>query len=218
MEQRELYAKLPNNPPFDTDAFFPTFVGSFVLPLLATQNITRYWFTQYGSAGNRQIRFRYELNSFAQLQPQFDALVTQLGLTVNNSAVFDVVGDLSGQRFLGTNQRQTNYRARGEMIFDYLHATARLYIDTLSHCDANGYWHREDNQDRGNNDKGDSFETYHHLLCNMTGVPTEVVYAKIVETGETAFLSRLYFKIIRDELVAKKLTLVEEQSFGNVPF
>lgn len=218
MEQRELYAKLPNSRPFDTDVFFPTFVGSFVLPLLATQNITRYWFTQYGSAENREIRFRYELDSFARLQRQFDGLVAQLGLTVNNSAPFDVVGDLSGIRFLGINQRQKDYRARGEIIFDYLHATARLYIDTLSHCDGNGYWHREDNQDRGNNDKGDSFETYHHLLCNMTGVPTEVVYAKVVETGETVFLSRLYFKIVQQDLLGKRKTLVEVQSFGNVPF
>lgn len=77
---------------------------------------------------------------------------------------------------------------------------------------------REDNQDRGNNDKGDSFETYHHLLCNMTGVPTEVVYAKFVETGETVFLSRLYFKIVQQDLLGKEKTLVEVQSFGNVPF
>lgn len=104
------------------------------------------------------------------------------------------------------------------MIFDYLHATARFYIDTLSHCDGNCYWYREDNQDRGNNDKGDSFETYHHLLCNMTGVPTGVVYTKIVETGETAFLSHLYFKIVQQDLLGKQKTLVEVQSFGNVPF
>jgi hypothetical protein len=218
MEQRELYAKLPNNKPFDTDAFFPTFLGSFVLPLLSSQNITRYWFTQYGSPGNRQIRFRYELASFAQLQPQFDNLVAQSGLTVLNSADFDVVGDLSGMRFLGTNQRQKDYRARAEMIFDFLHATARLYIDTLSHCDANGYWQREDNKDLGNNDKGDSFETYHHLLCNMTSVPTEGVYAEVKETGKTGVFSRLYFKITREELRPQQKTLAELQSLGHIQF
>ena len=52
----------------------------------------------------------------------------------------------------------------------------------------------------------------------MTGVPTEVVYAKFVETGETVFLSRLYFKIVQQDLLGKEKTLVEVQSFGNVPF
>jgi hypothetical protein len=201
MQSREFYLELSNTVPFDQDNWFETFVGTFVLPLLATGRIARFWFTRYSDGTNKQAKVRYEVDDYDTLRPHVASLVTQLAIRIINDGEFDIVGDLSGIRFLGDNQRQTDYRARGDLIFDFLDASSRLFVDCLSHADADGRWTLETNKERANNPEGSSFQTFHHLFCNLTNVPLRVVVAAV--DGKLIIESPLYYQLVWVPTLAK---------------
>ena len=207
MEQREFWLRMPNATPFDQDNWFETFLGSFVLPVVETGALNRFWFSRYGGPGNHQARFRYEVDGYERITEKVDELFRAHSLEVLSGGPFDILGDLSGVRFLGRNQRQTDGRARGSLIFDYLHATARLFLDCLSHRDEEGRWHLEVNEEQLNNPFGSSFETYHHLLCNMTDVPTAIALGEIEGQSGQIVRSPLYFTLLGQELLEKGMQL-----------
>lgn len=178
----------PAAAPYDREDWFWQIYGHVLLPIVEQQQPNRFWFTYYVENGVRHVEFRYEAPD------KFDDATWALNPTLH--AEFDIIHDLSGGRFLGTNQRNTSAPDRGNLMFDFLHQAARLTLSQLSHIDQ-GYWQLETNADFGNNHYGFTLESPHHLLCNMSNMPLGVVIIKFEMPpfeGVTA-LSPLYAKL-----------------------
>ena len=62
----------------------------------------------------------------------------------------------------------------------FLTATSRLFIDALQGPDDQGYFRLEHNTEQNNNPHGSTFESIHHLFCNITDPPLHVLVAEPV--------------------------------------
>jgi len=131
---------------------------------------------------------------------------TTLDIQPSEHTEFDIHADLSGTRFLGTNQRQTDAPDRGSKIFDFLHTASVLTLDQISHRDQGGYWVWEENPDRGNNHSGKTLEIVHHLFCNLSAVPTAVVVVDSVQANQKQINQ------IQSPLYAKNLGVLNPNS------
>lgn len=174
MSYHSIHLHFPANAPYDQEHWFETFVGRFVKPLIATGLVNQYWFTRYGSAQLREIRLRLTTDDFAALEPivrqqvvaaGFTDLADELGVTLANN--------LGGGRFLSPDALNQSPDHRGQLMLNFLHAAAALFVESLIGPDGDGRFRQEKNTDV-NNPHGSIFETAHHLLCNATGVVTEV--------------------------------------------
>ena len=58
---------------------------------------------------------------------------------------------------------------------EFLCATSRFVIDALDGPDAAGRFTQETNIETGHNPNRNTFESVHHLFCNITNVPTDVM-------------------------------------------
>jgi len=173
MIQRHLKFDLPNQPPFDRQDWWWQAYGDIVLPL--SGGLSRFWFSRYGALNqNPYILLRYEV----------EEELTEFPLEPSEHKEFDIVADLSGERFFGTNQRFLDAKQRGDMIFDFLHQTARLTLSQLSHKDKDGYWRLESSSDRGNNHFGSPMESVHHLFCNSSATPVGIALAHIQQSTD----------------------------------
>jgi hypothetical protein len=173
MMLKSVHIGIPDTKPFDRVDWFEAFVGNFVLPVLDTKLIDSYWFSRYQDP-KKHARFRIKTKDYSLIKPKIDDLIKDLGLTnLADEEKYDG-GEFRGRRFVGENARKIDPVARQELIWDFLHASSRLYVDTFSHCDADKYWYREQNHDRGNNIDGDTIESPHHLFCNLTAFAPRV--------------------------------------------
>lgn len=185
---------LPNTPPFDAANWFETFVGQLVVPLVNTGKVHRYWFTRYGSAaaGNKRALFRFYTRDVKAIEKRAQELAQSMQATGGDADLAYDAGEISGHpRFLGINQRQTNGKARKELIWGFLHASAALYVDCLSHQDGQGRWSLEVNNDQGNCSTGETFESFHHMFCNITGFEPQIYYFQ--DPALQGFLSPMYY-------------------------
>lgn len=189
-----LHLQLPTSKPFDQDNWFESFVGNFVLPLVTSGLIDRYWFSRYeDSTLGRHVRFRFFTDNYVSLQTQILGLMSTWGLKdLADEGGYTFVGDLGSDRFLGDNHRQTNREKRANLVFDFYYAICRLYVDFLSHSDSNGYWYLEKETRSGQNFHT-AFESLHHLYCNITDCPIYVIEATHPQKAQSVFLSYLYF-------------------------
>ena len=189
---------IPASHPFDNDLWFENFVGHFVLKLLDTRHIHRYWFSRYQTNGSKFAQFRFYIDDYSLIQQTVTNLMASLGLTGGiDNPVYDAGEIREDRRFLGTNQRQTDRNKRKDIIWDFLHATAVLYVDTLSHVDAAGYLRREENQDQYNCSTEDTFEAIHHMFSNISGFDPRV-FAPGQQTMPSLISAMYYFaQIIR---------------------
>ena len=205
MVHKPLHLLLPDQRPFDKENWFESFVGSFVMPVLESGKIHQYWFSRYVSSGAREVRFRFTLEDYGEIAPVVGDLINTLSLSdMKDEEDYCWTNDLGQERFLQNNQRQRSKEERGQLVLDYLHAVSRLFVDSISHSDEEGYFHQERNSS-GYNPFGSIFESLHHLFCNMTDVVTVVVAAKI--DGKLALQSPLYFIQIADALRKKGKTV-----------
>jgi hypothetical protein len=145
MITKSLHYKIPAGKPFDKANWFETFVGSFVVPLVATGHIQSYWFSRYedGQHG-KHARFRIRTENPAAIEAKEKELAGDLKLhDLADEPNYDG-GEIRNEvRFLGTNQRQADRDARYELIWDFLHASSKLFVDCLSQEDADKRWHIE---------------------------------------------------------------------------
>lgn len=203
---KSIHLSIPNNKPFDRGDWFEAFVGNVVLPLLQTGLVDSFWFTRYQDQNGKHARVRIKTEDYAVLKPHVDALIAQYGLMdVADEEAYDG-GEFRGPRFVGQNSRNVVPEERQELIWKFLHAASALYCDTFSHKDADSYWYRELNHDRGNNIDGDTIESIHHLFCNMTAVlPRVELLAGLSAQGhlQTQLVAGTYrrWSGIPDELV-----------------
>ena len=198
MTHKSLHLQLPSDKPFDHDNWFESFVGNFVLPLLETGLIDRYWFSRYQDQTlGKHVRFRFSTKDYPLLETKISILILKWALKdLGDEGEYTLVGDLGNNRFLGDNPRQTDKEQRANLVFDFLNAICRLFVDFLSNSDANGYWYLEKETKSGQNFQT-AFESLHHLYCNITNCPALVVEATHPQKAQSVFSSYFYFTYLK---------------------
>jgi hypothetical protein len=162
--------RYPQNKPFDqVELKFSSFVGRFVRPLAALQMHDRLWFTDYGTYA----RFRVLTNHYPEIEPHLVPLRDGLGLVdTGEEKNLTLEGDLGHARFLPPARQDVTATQRAMAVLDFLHATCSLYLGCLVEL-PDGYWTAEQNPHHENPGQS-TFESIHHLFCNITHVPLEL--------------------------------------------
>lgn len=203
MPVRSLSLAVPDTPPYDrAESWFETFAGNHLLPLVGGGQFRRFWFTRYGAVGQgKHILFRYDVEDVQTVASDIAVLEGRFSPGPSGHTDYDVTGDIGrgeGSRFLGQNNRHQDHAARGELAFDFLHASARLFLHSLAGPDPNGYWQLEP-ETSSTFSTETSLEQYHHLFCNMTSVPTFVVVAAHPEVIGDQVLSLIQFARLQNQ-------------------
>lgn len=187
---------IPPSPPYDTqETWVETALGRIVRPLVENSpELSWFWFSRYvnirgGDVNDceiaqvpdafyendfhRSLRFRFQVDAAALEQVKLlgDKLIHDAGCFISDWRLYDVVGDLGSNRILGERRDREHRQQRSEMVAQFYHSTARLMLDTLVGPDEEGRFRQEHNDQ---NRHGSSFETLHHVFCNITNVPTGV--------------------------------------------
>lgn len=202
MSHHSVHLSFPANAPFDREDWFENFLGRLVVPIVGTGKIARFWFSRYGSQQRHEIRFRLETDSWNEIAPLVQRKIRDLGFTdLNDEQSYSNVGDLGNDRFLSQDAHGTDATRRSSLVLDVLHRLCVLHLDTLVGPDKDGYFRQESNQNI-NNPHGSIFESMHHLMCNITGVVTEVDLMQI-GTNQLILESPLYASQLRHNLRAQ---------------
>ncbi len=131
---------------------------------------------------HRSLRFRYAI--IGGLQSEFESHARELielgGYRISDFRTYDFVADTGSDRFLGIEHRQPGRaEQRARLVTRFYLASSQLVLDALAGPDECGRFRMEENDDLLQNPRGSSFQSLHHLFCNITGVPTDVyVYQK----------------------------------------
>lgn len=178
MTVKSLSLTIPDNPPYDrAESWFESFAGNDLLPIIESCPFNRFWFTRYGAVGSgKHILFRFEIDDLSSVEAHVNALMKKFPLGPLEYTEYDYGGDIGRgerSRFLGNNTRHQDQNLRGSIAFDFLHATARLFLDCLTGPDQQGYYQLEP-ETTSKFSVVTSMEQFHHLFCNLTGVPTFV--------------------------------------------
>lgn len=126
---------------------------------------------------HRSLRFRFAIadDRLAAFEQRARQLIAAHDYCISDFRPYDCVGDTGSHRFLGVENRQPNRAAqRARLVTQFYLATCRLLIDALVGPDEGGRYRLETNDDAYANPRGSSFQSIHHLFCNITSVPTDV--------------------------------------------
>jgi len=135
IRHKSLHIKIPDARPFDREEnWFESFLGNFVVPIIETTQLKRYWFSRYRDDNlGKHARFRFYTNSYTKLETRIKELLDEFNLIkLNDEENYNTDNDLGSIRFLGENMNNQDKSERANLIYDFLYATSRLYIHTLS--------------------------------------------------------------------------------------
>jgi hypothetical protein len=154
----------------------------------------------------RSIRFRFQISRDAQ-KPFELSLRQQLKkhkAYISDIREYDLLGDLGGDRFVGDARRNDKLRKqRCKLIVDYLYAVSKLFVDALVGPDNNGRFAVEANSSP-QNPQGSTFESLHHLFCNLTQPPLMIYICKDAKT-EKGLICTAWSMPLRKTTLIKKL-------------
>jgi hypothetical protein len=165
---------IPDTAPYDGLGFLDTFAGEFILPI--EPKLRRFWCSRYQVQADKHILFRFETENYDDVRPSIEAIQKKFGPDAFKEEPYDYVGDLGHgerERFMGSDARDKDPKKRADLVYDFLTASARLYLGCLAK-DADGHWRLEKDAHSGMN-RDTPMQAFHHLFCNMTNVPTYVV-------------------------------------------
>ena len=165
---KSLHLRLPSAAPYDTENALETFVGENVLPI--ADALHWFWFSRYGKVGDWEIKFRFATNGYNAIEQHINHLTSSFAHGSDGCSDYDYVDDLGGNRFLGEDAPDQNRSTRAELVYDFLTATARLFLASIVRR-PDGRWHHE-RETKSTLNRQTSLESVHHLFCNLTGVPT----------------------------------------------
>jgi hypothetical protein len=191
---------VPRNQLFDHDQWAETVIGRIILPIICNADyLIWYWFSRYDcpkevdsgdcdinqipmefmnldSQHYRSVRFRYSLEE--SLVGNFERyclkLIQDSGCAISDFRDYDFIGDLGSDRHLGGERSSNRRRGRAELVVSLYHATSRLVLDALIGPDEQGRYSLEYN-DSNQNPLHSTFESLHHVFCNITDVPLRVL-------------------------------------------
>jgi len=149
-------------------------------------------FPGFAQPGHRSMRFRFEIADASQVdfEAQLHQRIIQYGYAISDFREFNQLADLGGNRFLGVENRlPINQARRAELVTNLLQSISALVIDALVGPDPENCYHIEYNDDLQQNPNASTFESLHHLFCNISQVPVSI----LVSTGEQANLLGTYW-------------------------
>jgi hypothetical protein len=202
MNYRQTRIFVPPLVPFDKSFWVETLLGHVVKPLVEKRGgLEWFWFSRYGAPRSdsgdcditqipesfawddglyRSLRFRYCLSDNSQSSFEADAggRITIVGCKISDFRDFPHLDDLANRRFLGGDFTEARRQERAELLARFLCATGCLMLHALTGPDAQGSFQLETNQDQHQNPHGNTFESIHHLFCNITDVPLRVLVSQ----------------------------------------
>jgi len=192
---------LPNKPPYDKMNWAETVMGQIIAPLVEqSPDLKWYWFSRYGQplengdnndtditkitkdffiedpeSGmkiHRSLRLRFCIpaKKLADFEARAEKLIKAQGCMITDWRDWNLSADLGGDRSIGENVTPARRAERGLRTVNFYHSTCELTLHCLVGPDQNGYFRFENNM----SDQApmrSSFETPHHVFCNITDVP-----------------------------------------------
>lgn len=204
MSYRQTRIFVPTAIPFDHDQFWvETLVAHVIAPVVAAfPTIEWFWFSRYAATSEdsgdcdisvipeefavgpwkiyRSLRFRYSVPDVEReaLEAQCLNLIESLGCRISDVRDYDPIADLATERFLGGVITPERRAARAQYMTQFLCATCQLFMHTLAGPDPDGRYRAEPNSERSNNPHGNTFESVHHLFCNILDPPLHILVAE----------------------------------------
>lgn len=190
--------------PFDTPLWAEAVIGGIIAPLVRDELSPRwFWFSRYDCSPEmdsgdcdiskiptdfmvpsnrhfRSVRFRYSVPEEARQAFEDRCLffIRNVGCAISHFLPYDFLGDLGGARHLGGERTEPRQQCRARLVAEVYQAISRVVIDALVGPDLQGRYQVEQN-DSPENPLGCSFESIHHLFCNITNVPLRVLISKM---------------------------------------
>lgn len=160
-----------NAPHFDNPELrWFSIVGEFIEPIIRDEKDLIYWFCDHG--GDFQLCFVSD--DFVRIEKKIETQKDLCGVgcktPAKNNQKIEFIGNdrCIARDKIGTDKDEK----RGWLFLQVLHATCALMMDNLVR-DGN-YWRVEKNDNALQNPEGSSFESLHHLFCNISKVSTPV--------------------------------------------
>jgi hypothetical protein len=194
---------VPNKPPYDKDTWAETAMGQIVAPLVTEfPDLKWFWFSRYlqsaDDSGDTEIgkipkeffieiaqpkltvhrslrlRFCIPATKLGEFEGMGEKLIKAQGCAISDWRDWDLTADLGSDRTIGENVTPERRAARAGISARFYHATSQLALHCLVGPDKDGYFRFEKNANQ-QNPLGSSFETPHHVFCNITEVPLSVL-------------------------------------------
>ncbi len=190
---------VPPEPPFEDERWVEGLLGRVIAPLVQGEPCPEwFWFSRYvqppdgndlgdcdisqipeafAFEGNtsRSLRLRYAVSAADRevFERKAQGLIAASGCKISDCREYLWIADLGGPRFLGEDRRAARCRTRADLMAKSLWALCQLMLDSLQGPNEDGRY-RLETGDPKHNPHGSSFESIHHLFCNITDVPTVV--------------------------------------------
>ncbi len=197
MAIRQTRIFVPNAVPYDSENWVETLMGRVIRPLVESNSrLEWFWFSRYhlprgvddgdcdisGIPADfekdghlRSLRFRYQIPDKNQraFEEEGKRMIVAERCVISDWRDHDLLKDLGGDRFVGQVQDVDRRAERANLVVSYLHSVSKLVLHALVGPDQDGRFRMENNND-SQNPLGSSFESMHHLFCNITAVPLRV--------------------------------------------
>jgi hypothetical protein len=184
--------------PFDNEFWVETVIGSIIKPSVDNaEGLEWFWFSRYdctpeedsddcditkigkdfqnAQTGHyRSVRFRYSIEDAKADEHEKNCrlLIEKVRCRISDFLPFKIE-TLGDNRHLGGDRSAVRQTNRANLVACLYHAVSRTVIDALTGPDAKCRFSVAHN-DHGQNPLGSSFQTLHHLFCNITDVPLAV--------------------------------------------
>jgi len=203
--KRQTRIFVPLTEPFNTAQWAETVIGGIIAPVVSEkeQGLEWFWFSRYDCTARidsadcdinkiprefmdsqsnnfKSVRFRYSIEDkyFKEFEEHLKNKVLEAGCSVSDFRDYDFLGDLGSNRHIGGERIDERKQQRAYLVAKLYDAISRIVIHALTGPDDKGIYRIEHNDDK-QNPLGSSFETLHHLFCNITAVPTRVLISQM---------------------------------------
>jgi hypothetical protein len=190
------------------DDWAETLVGRVFRPLTSefANVLNWFWFSRYVSSDSadcdislvpdeykpldssgvmfhRSMRLRFNIDdpqACSAFERRSRELIDAGGYRISDFRDYDYVADTGSNRFLGVENRQPRRsEQRAILASSFYCSISKLVVDAVVGPDGNGRFRMETSDDLLQNPRGSTFQSFLHLFCNITSVPTDVyIYRK----------------------------------------
>lgn len=194
--------------PYTMEQWIETIAGRILQPLIQKHQISYFWFTRYleGHSGSnvdtdlsaapqgyrhpnqdayRSLRFRFWIGDQDQktIDADLKSLVVSADCWISDLRGYDDLNDLANNRFCGEPYSDQRREERRDLMRDFLCSSSKLFFHMLQGPDPKGSYSLERNIDRGQNPEENTFQSIHHLFCNLTDVPLKAYVKMPISVG-----------------------------------